>query len=43
MKKLMPVCLVLCLALINFGCASWSKTAKGGTIGAAGGGGREIK
>ena len=37
MKKLMPVFLVLCLALMNFGCASWSKTAKGGTIGAAGG------
>jgi outer membrane protein OmpA-like peptidoglycan-associated protein len=37
MKKLMPVCLVLCLAMMISGCASWSKTAKGGTIGAAGG------
>ncbi|MDD8020071.1 MAG: OmpA family protein [Acidobacteriota bacterium] len=37
MKKLIPVCLALCIAFTNFGCASWSKTAKGGAIGATSG------
>lgn len=37
MKKILPLILVLCLISFNFRCASWSKTAKGATIGAAGG------
>jgi len=37
MKRTLIGVLVLSLVLLSFGCASWSKTAKGGAIGAAGG------
>ncbi|HDT12985.1 MAG TPA: OmpA family protein [Candidatus Aminicenantes bacterium] len=37
MKRTIVPILVFALALMSFGCASWSKTAKGATIGAAGG------
>lgn len=37
MKRTLAIVLVLTLALMSLGCASWSKTAKGATIGAAGG------
>lgn len=37
MKTIIPPILILCLVLMNVSCASWSKTAKGATIGAAGG------
>ena len=37
MKRTLIGVLVLSLVLMSFGCASWSKTAKGGAIGAAGG------
>jgi outer membrane protein OmpA-like peptidoglycan-associated protein len=37
MKRILVACLVIGLVLMSFGCASWSKTAKGAAIGAAGG------
>ncbi|MGB9907786.1 MAG: OmpA family protein [Candidatus Saccharicenans sp.] len=37
MKKFLLFILVGCLIVMNISCASWSKTAKGATIGAAGG------
>jgi outer membrane protein OmpA-like peptidoglycan-associated protein len=37
MKRTLVACLAISLVLMSFGCASWSKTAKGATIGAAGG------
>ncbi|MEN6560164.1 MAG: OmpA family protein [Acidobacteriota bacterium] len=37
MKRTLVAFLVFSLTLVSFGCASWSKTAKGATIGAAGG------
>jgi outer membrane protein OmpA-like peptidoglycan-associated protein len=37
MKRTLAGTLAISLVLFSFGCASWSKTAKGATIGAAGG------
>lgn len=37
MKRTLAALLALCLVLMSYGCASWSKTAKGAVIGGAGG------
>jgi outer membrane protein OmpA-like peptidoglycan-associated protein len=37
MKRTLVAVLTISLVLMSFGCASWSKTAKGAAIGAAGG------
>ncbi len=37
MKKIVPISLILSLIIMSVSCANWSKTAKGGAIGAAGG------
>ncbi|HAR35331.1 MAG TPA: hypothetical protein DCR87_00205, partial [Acidobacteria bacterium] len=37
MKRIIPVFLIFSLVIMAASCASWSKTAKGATIGAAGG------
>jgi len=38
MRKTFILCLVFCLALLYMGCAEWSRTQKGGAIGAGAGG-----
>ena len=37
MRRTLVAILAVSLVLMSFGCASWSKTAKGAAIGAAGG------